>query len=90
MPPHRPGTLPVYTGDNDSGDDYTAKKIMLFFDHLRAAVAAALGTVPVRFVSIKPDPAAPARPHRVRQRLHCPAGSSGGAPTTSSTATTGC
>ena len=63
-----PIPYPVYTGDNDLGDDRTVEKIMLFFDHLRAAIAAALGTVPVCFASIKPGPAAPARPHRVRQR----------------------
>ena len=66
VPPHRPDTLPLYTDDNDLGDDRTAEKIMLFFDLLRVAIAAALGTMLVCFVSIKPGPAAPARPHRVR------------------------
>ncbi len=57
VPPHRPDALLVYAGDNDLGDGRTAEEIVLFFDHLRASVAAALGAVPLCFVSIKPSPA---------------------------------
>ncbi|OGX90281.1 GDSL-type esterase/lipase family protein [Hymenobacter coccineus] len=57
VPPHRPDALLVYAGDNDLGDDRTAEEVVLFFDHLRASVAAALGALPLCFVSIKPSPA---------------------------------
>lgn len=55
--PHRPDALVLYAGDNDLGDGRTPEEVVLFYEHLLAAVGAALGAIPVCFVAIKLSPA---------------------------------
>lgn len=57
VPRQQPDALLIYAGDNDLGDGRTAEEVVLFYDHLMASIRAALGSIPVVFVSIKLSPA---------------------------------
>jgi lysophospholipase L1-like esterase len=57
VPRQRPAALLVYAGDNDLGDGRTPEEAVLFFEQLLAISRAALGSIPLCFVSIKPSPA---------------------------------
>ena len=70
VPAHRPDVLLLYAGDNDLGDGRTAEEVVLFFDHLLAAIRVRLGPIPVGFVAIKPSP--------VRQSLRAAIGQANG------------
>jgi lysophospholipase L1-like esterase len=54
--PHRPDAIVLYAGDNDLGDGRTPEEVVLFYEHLRASIAAACGAIPVCFISIKLSP----------------------------------
>ena len=56
VPRQQPAALFVYAGDNDLGDGRTPEEVVLFFEQLLAVSRAALGAIPVCFISIKPSP----------------------------------
>ena len=56
VPRQQPNALFVYAGDNDLGDGRTPEEVVLFFEQLLALSTAALGAIPLCFVSIKPSP----------------------------------
>lgn len=56
VPRQQPAALLVYAGDNDLGDGRTPEEVVLFFEQLLVVSRAALGVVPLCFISIKPSP----------------------------------
>jgi lysophospholipase L1-like esterase len=56
VPPQQPDAIMLYAGDNDLGDGRNPEEVVLFYEHLRAAILAELGPIPVCFVSIKLSP----------------------------------
>jgi lysophospholipase L1-like esterase len=56
VPPCAPSSLVIYAGDNDLGDGQPADAVIASLHTLLAQVDAALGPIPVAFLSIKPSP----------------------------------
>jgi lysophospholipase L1-like esterase len=56
VPPVHPRSLLVYAGDNDLGDGREAEAVFGFY-RLLAGKVAALGNIPLGFISVKPSPA---------------------------------
>jgi len=57
VPPVRPPSLLLYAGDNDLGDGRSPDQVFGWFRSLSDKVEAALGGIPLGFLSIKPSPA---------------------------------
>ena len=53
---HHPDAIFVYAGDNDLGDGRSPEEVILFYFQLIANIRAALGKIPVCFISIKLSP----------------------------------
>jgi lysophospholipase L1-like esterase len=71
LPQWQPDALLLYAGDNDLGDGRTAEEVVLFYDHLMASIRAALGNIPVVFISIKLSPARLFLQHRIEYANVC-------------------
>jgi lysophospholipase L1-like esterase len=67
VPPVRPASLVVYSGDNDLGDGRSPEEVFHSFRALANLVDRLLATVAFGFMSIKPSPARIGLQKRIRQ-----------------------